>query len=145
MLVDLLPEQVSNYWPLFKGHIEDTVPPTADYGTYDTNNILYSLMFDYNHTKLWLCNDDKDRHNIGFVITTIMRDISGVNILLIYNMVVIDKEAKVNWLMELETLKKHAWGLGCSKIGAYVMNSKILDIVKEYEVETRFVFANLNI
>jgi len=102
-------------------------------------------MFDYNHTKLWLCNDDKDRHNIGFVITTVMRDISGVNILLIYNMVVIDKEAKINWLRELETLKKHAWSLGCSKIGAYIMNSKILDIVSKHEVETRFVFANMNI
>lgn len=145
MLVDLMVEQIGNFWPLLKGHIEDSVPPTADYGTYDSNNILYHLLFDINTTKLWLCNDDKDQHNIGFLITTIMHDISGVNILIIYNMVVIDKEAEINWLKELDTLKKYAWSKGCAKIGAYVMNQKLLDVLKDNNVETRFVFANLNI
>jgi hypothetical protein len=60
-------------------------------------------------------------------------------------MIVIDKSAKVDWLAELNTLKDFAHSRGCSKIGSYVMNPKILEIVKEHEVETRFVFAHMNI
>lgn len=142
MLVALLPDQISDFWPLLKGHIEDSLPPTGDWGPYDLNNILYHALAGY--AQIWLYNN-KEGVNQGFIVTTIMSDISGVRILLIYNIVVIDKSAKVDWMQELETLKKFAHSKGCSKIGSYVMNQKILNIVKEHEVETRFVFAHMNV
>ena len=142
MLVALLPEQISNMWPLLKGHIEDSLPPTADYGQYDTNNILYSLLT--GNAQLWLFQNDK-LESQGFVVTTIMSDISGVKTLLIYNMIVIDKEAKVDWLKEFATLRLFANSKGCSKLGSYIRNQKMLDVVKDYEVDTRYVFAFINI
>ena len=142
MLVALLPDQISDFWPLLKVHIEDSLPPTGDWGQYDLNNILYNALAGY--AQIWLYNS-KEGVNQGFIVTTIMNDISGVRTLLIYCIVVIDKTAKVNWMQELETLKKFAHSKGCSKLGSYVMNQKILDIVKEHEVETRFTFAHMNI
>lgn len=142
MLVTMLPNQVSEMWPILKGHIEDTLPPTADYGNYNTENILWSVLTGY--AQIWLYKNDK-QENQGFVLTTIINDISGVRVLLIYNMVVIDKEAKVDWKKEFTTLRLYANSMGCAKIGAYVMNPKILNIVKEHNVETRFTFAFMNI
>lgn len=142
MLIAMLPDQISNAWPLIKGHIEDSLPPTGDYGPYDTNNILYNLMF--GNAQLWLYAN-KDQVNQGFVVTTIHNDISGVRWLFVYCVIIIDKEAKVDWQAEFETLKKFAHSRGCSKMGAYIMNQKLLDILKENDVETRFVFANINL
>jgi hypothetical protein len=142
MLVALLPEQVSDMWPILKGHIDDSLPPTADWGQYDMNTVLFNILAGY--AQIWLYKN-KEQENQGFVTTTILNDISGVKTLLIYNMIVIDKSAKVDWLAELNTLKDFAHSRGCSKIGSYVMNPKILEIVKEHEVETRFVFAHMNI
>lgn len=142
MLVAMLPEQVSDMWPLLKGHIEDSLPPTADWGQYDINNILFNILTGY--AQIWLFKDSEQR-NQGFVTTTILKDISGVNTLIIYNCIIIDKDMKVDWMKELKTLKDYAHSRGCSKIGSYVINPKILDIIKDYEVETRFVFAHMNI
>lgn len=142
MLVTLLPEQVSDMWPILKGHIEDSMPPTGDWGPYDINNVLFNLLAGY--AQIWLFKNSL-QENQGFVTTTIMTDISGVRTLLIYNIIVIDKSAKVNWMQELETLKKYAHSRGCSKIGSFVMNQKALDILKEHDVETRFTFAHINI
>ena len=129
-------------WPLLKGHIEDSIPPTADWGNYDMETILWHVLTGY--AQIWLYKNEK-QENQGFVLTTILNDISGVRTLLIYNMVVIDKEAKVDWEKEFATLRLYANSKGCSKIGAFVSNSKILDIVKKHEVETRYTFAFINI
>lgn len=142
MLVALLPEQVSDMWPILKGHIDDSLPPTGDWGPYDMNTILFNLLSGY--AQIWLYKNDL-QENQGFITTTIMNDISGVRTLLIYNIIVIDKSAKVDWIREFETLKTFAHSRGCSKIGSYVMNQKILNIIKEHDVETRFTFAYIDI
>jgi hypothetical protein len=141
MLVAMLPNQISEQWPLYKGHIEDSLPPTADYGNYDTNNILYSLM--YGAAQMWTYQENNE--NKGFVITTIMNDISGIRLLMLYSIVIINPDMKVDWQLELNTLRKYANSRGCSKICAYVMNQKLLDKLKGSEVETRFTFASMNI
>lgn len=142
MLVALLPNQVSEYWPLLKGHIEDSLPPTGDWGAYSMNDILSNILAGY--AQVWLYNNE-EHINQGFVVTAVYNDISGVKTLIIYCIVVIDKSAKVDWEKEFNTLKKFALSRGCSKIGAYVMNEKILEKVKDFEVDTRFVFAHINI
>jgi hypothetical protein len=141
MLVALLPEQISEFWPLLKGHIDDTLPPTGDYGSYDVNKILYNLLFGY--AQLWLYNEGEV--NKGFIVTTIYDDISGVRSLIIYSMVVIDKTAKVDWQGEFETLRKYANSRGCSKVCSFVRNDKIVKALKEYGIDTQFTFIYTNI
>jgi hypothetical protein len=142
MLVALLPNQVSEYWPLFKGHIEDSMPPTGDWIPYDMNLVLFHLIA--GDANLWILKDKE--HNVdGLVLTTIYNDISGVRTLMLNNVVVVNKKAKVNWQIEFDTLKKYAYSKGCTKIGSFIMNQKLLDILKEHDVETRFTFAHINI
>ncbi|OQB09989.1 MAG: hypothetical protein BWY21_00553 [Parcubacteria group bacterium ADurb.Bin216] len=142
MLVKLLPTQVSEYWPLLKGHIEDTLPPIGDWGPYHTNNILYHIL--YGNADIWML-EDKSHESKGFIITTVYDDLSGIRILFVYCAVIIDSTVKVDWEAEFETIKKYAYSKGCSKIGTFMSNKKALDILKEHGAETRFVFAHFNI
>jgi hypothetical protein len=59
--------------------------------------------------------------------------------------VVLDKTAKVEWIKEFETLKVFARASGCSKISAFIVNEKILALLKDSEVDTRFVYAHVNV
>jgi hypothetical protein len=142
MLVALLPSQASDYWIILRDHINDSLPPIADWGPYDMNQILYSLMI--GNMQCWL-DMNKEQILNGFVITTIMSDISGVRTLLLYNVVVLNKDAKTDFNSCYETLRLFALSKGCSKIGAFVMNEKVLALLQEHDVETRFVFAHKNL
>ena len=142
MLVALLPSQVSDYWPLMKKDIEDSLPPIADWGPYDLNSILYSMMIGM--MQVWLVND-KEQHTKGFVTTVILRDVSGVNTLLIYNVIAIENAPMSIWSDGYGTLRAYALSKGCSKIGAFVQNEKILKLLGEQDFETRFIFAHKNL
>lgn len=142
MLVALLPSQISDYWPLMKKDIEDSLPPIADYGPYDLNNILYKMMAGF--IIVWLVVD-KEQKTKGFVTTTILSDASGVRTLLIYNAIAIENAPLSIWKEGYETLRKYANSKGCSKIGAFIQNEKILQLLGEFDVDTRFVFAHKNI
>jgi hypothetical protein len=142
MLVALLPTQVSEYWDLMKGDIETSLPPIADFGPYDMNNILFHMMT--NRMTCWLYKD-KEQKTLGYILTTILSDISGVRTLLIYSIIVLDGMAKVEWSKEFETLKVYAQASGCSKIGAFIVNEKILALLRDTEVDTRFVYAHVNV
>ena len=142
MLVALLPNQISEYWELFRDHINDSLPPVADWGQYDMNELFKALLVGW--LQLWLVVD-REQTTVGFIITTVYRDPSGVNTLLIYSSVILMKADSKYWIEGLDTLKKYAWSKGCSKIGAFVMNEKLLEILKEHDVETRFVFAHITI
>jgi hypothetical protein len=126
---------------MLRDHVNDSLPPTADWGDYDMNFILSSLMI--GNAQCWLEQDEKDLN--GFIITTIIRDISGVATLLLYNVVALNTAAKVDYKACFDTLKTFAISKGCSKIAAYVMNEKILAMMKAQDIETRFVFAHVNL
>jgi hypothetical protein len=142
MLVALLPSQISEYWPLMKGDINDSMPPIADWGPYDSNNILYALSAGL--MQCWLVND-KEQKTKGFVTTAILRDISGVSTLLIYNAIVLENTSISDWSSGYDTLVKFASSKGCSKIGGFVQNEKILALLQDHDFETRFIFAHRNI
>lgn len=142
MLAYLLPNQISDYWPLMRDHINDSLPPTGDYGPYDMNNILFALLS--GGMQLWAVTD-KDAHMKGFVVTTVYQDVSGVRTLMIYNAVALEKGPLSDWTCGIETLKKFGRSRGCSKLGAFVANPKILEAIKEYDAELRFVFAHINL
>jgi len=144
MLVKLLPSQVTELWPLYKGHIEGSLPPTGDYGPIDMNSILSWLLI--GQAQLWLFKDNKEQENKGFILTAIYGDISGVSTLMIYCMVLFDKTATVDWEKEYNTLRTYGNSKGCSKLAAFVKNEKAIDALsKNFEVDTRYVYAFMNI
>lgn len=141
MLVALLPTQVPDFWEVIRPDLEENMPPISDYGPYDMNNILYGLM-----TGMMVCwiYTDREQRMQGFLITTVLKDLSGVKSLLLYSIVLYTKES-VDWRHEFETIKKHARSMGCAKIAAFILNKEVLKVLEENNVETRFVFANVNI
>jgi hypothetical protein len=142
MLVALVPSQVSEYWSLMKKDIEDSLPPIADWGPYDLNNVLYALSVGL--MQCWLVNDEEQKTK-GFVTTAILRDLSGVSTLIVYNVIVLENTPISNWSSGYDTLTKFAHSKGCSKIGAFIQNEKILALLKDQDFETRFTFAHKNI
>jgi hypothetical protein len=142
MLIKLSHDQIELYWDMMKGDIQENMPPIADWGTYDPAQTLYALLIGSMQAWMFLNNKQEPQ---GFVTTVILDDVSGVKTLLLYHVILWNLQDKTNFDNELNTLKIYAYNMGCSKIGAFVMNEKLLAILKEHEVETRFVFAHLNI
>lgn len=142
MLVALLPNQISDYWDLMKGDIASNPPPQADYGPYDSNRILYALMVGM--MQCWLVND-KEQKTKGFVLTTVLSDVSGVRTLLIYNAIVLENASTSLWSEGWDTLVTFARTRGCSKIGSFIQNEKIIAMLEKQDFETRFVFVHKNI
>lgn len=144
MIIKLLPDQVANYWTAFVDNIGDNMPPHADYGPYDMNNVLESIMM--GGMQLWLIVEKEDQTKpLGFVLTTILRDVSGVSTLLVYSCVFFTKIRGSIIREGLKTLIKYGKGRGCSKIASFISNDKMLDACKSYGIDTRFVFVNYNI
>mgnify|MGYP000856885733 CR=1 FL=1 len=142
MLVRILPVQTSDYWDLIKGDIAASMPPIADWGPYDPNQVLYALMVGAMH--LWVFTD-KEQTPKGFITTSILKDVSGVGTLMIYNVIVVKNDAKGDWEADYKTLKDFALSRGCAKIGAFVANRKILDLLEAQDFDTRFVFVHKNL
>lgn len=143
MLLAVLPSQISEYWPMIEAEIKDDLPPIADYGPYDLNNILFHLMT--NRMTCWLYMDSDQKEPKGFILTTVLNDLSGVRTLLVYAISVFDRATKVAWEKEFDTLRKFAGAVSCSKIGAFVMNKKVIEALEKAGAETRFVFAHFNV
>jgi len=138
----LLPDQIVTYWDLFKEQIERNPPPISDHGPYDINNILLSVLA--GGMQAWILNE-KDGESVGFVLTTILRDASGVSTLLIYNALILGPAKQSLWLNALETLVKYGKARGCSKISSFIANQKLIALFKEHGVSTEFVYINQSI
>ncbi len=134
MLLPLLPTQVDEYWPLVRDYVEESLPPIAGKGA-DISKILFGLMIGV--MQMWLFTD-KEQKMKGFVITTMMQDMTDSFTLLVYCAVLMDKEAKASWEVEFEAMKLYAKSKGCTKIALYLANEKIVKLLKEqgFDVKT---------
>jgi hypothetical protein len=142
MLVLVLPSQVMDFWPIFEGHIERSLPPIASVPGVDVNQILYSLMV--GSMQCWLYTNFEQRMD-GFILTTTFRDVTDIGTLLLYEVVIFNKEAQVEWKEELETIKKFATARNCRRIAAFIANKKVLSALESWGVNTSFTFATLDI
>lgn len=141
MLVMLLPEQVSEYWGFLKGGIDDDPPPIADNNYFNINNILSALLA--GSMQGWFVQEEGE--NVGFILTTILYDISGVNTLLIYSASIHSVSKKDSWLDAFDTLIKFGRHKGCTKIGAFIANEKLIKLAADSGYDTGFRFVNYDI
>ena len=142
MLVLVLPDQVMSFWNSFEGHIEQSLPPIASVEGVDANQILYSLMI--GSMQCWLYSDF-EQSTKGFILTTTFRDVTDIGTLLLYEVVIFDKEVQVEWKVELETMKKFALARDCRRIAAFIANKKVLSVLESWGVNTSFTFATLDL
>jgi len=144
MLVQLLRTQISDYWPLIKPHVENHLPPVTDISHADTTQVLYCLMIGIMQCWLFVDKENQDKP-LGFVLTAPMNDVTDVKTLLIYNVILLDKTAKVVWEEEYNTLSGFAKSLGCVKLAAFVENQKIISALEKVGADTRHRYVVLNI
>jgi GH15 family glucan-1,4-alpha-glucosidase len=141
MLVLLLRTQVSDYWPMMEPHILQSLPPTVH--SVDSAHMLASLMIGM--AQVWLFTNKKQDSHLGFVITTNVLDLSETRTMLVYNAILLDKTAKIVWEEEWNTLRRYAKETGCTKIAAYVANSKIIKVLNERGADTKFTYVNMDL
>ncbi|MFA5037881.1 MAG: hypothetical protein WC479_11990 [Candidatus Izemoplasmatales bacterium] len=130
MLIQLPLTQVSDHWPFIKDRVSDSLPVIADRGS-DVNSILYGLMV--GTMQMWKISDTPDPDGVtrGFVLTTILGDVSDTPTFLVYMIIILDKRAKINPSADFNTLKTYATSRGCTKIGAFLENEKIISLLKD--------------
>ena len=130
MLVQLPLTQVSDHWPFVKDRISSSLPAIADKDA-DISNILYGLMI--GTMQMWKISDTPEPTGVtrGFVLTTILGDVSDTPTFLVYMVIILDKRAKINPAADFNTLKTYATSRGCTKIGVFLDNEKIISLLKD--------------
>ena len=130
MLIQLPLTQVSDHWPFIKDRVAQHYPAIAEKNA-PTESILYALMV--GTMQMWKISDTPSPDSItrGFILTTILGDVTDTATLLIYEAIILDKRAKVNPTEDFETLKGYAKSRGCTKIGVFLDNEKILTLLTE--------------
>jgi len=142
MLIIVQPSKVTDYWPTFEGHIEQSLPPTAQAPGVDANQILYSLMV--GSAQCWLYTNAEQELK-GFLITSTYADLSDVRTLMLYNVVVFDKTVQVDWAQEFETLRRFAIERRCNRIAAFIANEKIVEMLHKWGADTSFTYAVIDV
>ena len=132
MINQLLPDQIATLWDYIKYAFEQSVPPSADRGIYDSNQVLSALLS--GKAQCWILYEkiDNVRRFEGVVITEIIRDnIMGVRNLLIYSLYG-DNISNRSWREGLVALAK--WGIknGCRNIVGYTDNKLIVNKVLQF-------------
>jgi hypothetical protein len=144
MLIKLLPEQISRFWPYIKYALEQSVPMDI-LRTHDKlSNILESLLF--GGMQNWLCVDAEELTVLGNLITTICNDESSkTKTLRLYSVYGYDDLPLTEWQEGFHTISEFALGQGCEMIDAFTTNEKIISLAKRFGGDTRFTYITLEI
>lgn len=132
MINQLLPDQVATLWDYIKYAFEESIPPSADKRTYDSNQVLSALLS--GKAQCWVLYEKiaNERRFEGVVITEIIRDnIMNTRNLLVYSMYGTNISNK-SWREGLVSLAK--WGVrkGCKAIVGYTDNKLLIDKVLQF-------------
>jgi hypothetical protein len=143
VLIQLPLTQVSDHWIFVKDRLPALLPDIADEGA-NVNNILYALMVGV--MQLWKISDTPapDAISRGFVLTTILGDVTDSATLLVYAVIIIDKRAKVDPDADLNTICQYAKSRGCTKIGAFTGNEKVIELLKNKGFKTT-TYASMDV
>jgi len=120
MLIQLLPDQIPEFWEDIKYSLEESAPPLFIRTQEQLNNILMSLLAE--KMQCWVSVDtEKDPHEIkGVMTSTIINDgISGTRMFLLYSGYSTGEVEDSFWIEGLKVFKKYAKSKRCKLIGAY--------------------------
>lgn len=148
MLVQLLPEQISEYWDLIAPSIEGSLPPFVYASKEKMINILYALLS--SDMQCWFIVNSKEsikgKNIIAIVTTTIIEEgASKIKNLQIFTL--FSRKVLTDSLFKdaYNTLSKFAKSKGCFRIVAYSDVERIISVVSRLGGETKYKFITLEV
>jgi hypothetical protein len=145
MLTQLLPDQISKFWPVIKYAIEEALPPTIKGEHPDKMNRILSAALS-GKLDVWASYDrinEVTKFN-GIVVTQILYDdASNVYNLLIYVVFAYENTTTKTWEEGYEALAKYAKSKKCTNMIAYSSVPKIVSIAKAFGADTSFTLISI--
>jgi hypothetical protein len=135
MLLQLMPDQISSYWPIIKYAVENALPPTAGFNV-DMNYVLESLLS--GEMQAW-ATIEKETKKIVALTTTMVTEDPAIRqkTLLIYSITAMgDKIGKENWIDNFRMAMKYAKERGCTRITAYTQSEAIKKMAEYFGGDT---------
>lgn len=133
MLLKLLPDQISKYWPIISYGVMKSLPPHVQPSPALMADVLNSFLI--GKLSCWFGFEKRSSNNepalkVMAVTLPVVDDISGTRNLLIYCLYGFSPIAEQNWAIWFEVLRKYARGISCSYIIAYTNIDRVVNISK---------------
>jgi hypothetical protein len=145
MLTQLLPDQISKFWPIIKYAVEEALPPTTKSEHPDKMSRILSGML-CGKLDVWASykhQEDGVTKFEGIVITQILYDdASNVHNLLIYALYAYENTTPNSWMDGYKALAKYAKAKRCSNIVAYASVPSIISLANRLGADTSFTFIS---
>ena len=147
MLVQLLPEQVSEYWDMIGDSIEKSMPPMDFHSPPRMLNILTMLMLGDMQCWFIMSAPEITGENIVAIATTVVQGggPTGIKTLEVYTLFARRELTKSMLSDAYNTLKKFAKSRDCYRIIAYSEIDRIISIVEELGGEAKYKFITLEV
>lgn len=125
MLLKMLPEQYTKFWPYIKYAIQESTPVEQLKKLDCLNNILDNLL--NNVMQAWVYTEDNE-HILALVLTSMFNDLmtkkNTLRIVLIYGFDTLPYEA---WEKGYATLLKFAQACNCTMLEGFTENKSLVD------------------
>jgi hypothetical protein len=144
MITQLLPDQISKFWPIIKYAVEESLPPTVGEHPDKMNRILSAMLSgkldvwaSYRHLENGITKVD------GIGVTQIIYDeASNTKSMLIYAVYAYEKTLPETWIDSFETISKYAISKGCIRYVAYSSIPYVIEMAKKFGGDTSFTFIS---
>lgn len=144
MLTRLLPDQISNFWPIIKYAVEESLPPIVGDHPDKMNRILSAMLS--GKLEVWVSYKAEDRKFEAILVTQILYDeASNMKNLLLYCLYGYDLIDKESWIEGWKAISKYAKSKGCSQVMAYSADQDIVKLAKSFGGDTSYTFISLSL
>lgn len=146
MITKLLPDQISNFWPIIKYAIEESLPPVVGEHPDKMNRLLSAMLS--GKLDVWASyRHEEDATKLdGIGVTQILYDdASGTRSMLIYAVYAYEKTLPSTWIESFESISKYARSKGCNRFIAYSSVPYIVEQAKLFGGDTSFTFISFPI
>jgi hypothetical protein len=145
MVNQMLPDQISKFWPIIKYAIEQSLPPIVIDHPDKMNRLLSALLS--GKLEVWASYKHLEDGTIkfnGIAITQVLYDdVTDLKSLLVYSVYAYESTDELTWIEAYETISKFAVSKGCVRFVAYVSAPSVLKLIKRLGGDTSFTFISL--
>lgn len=144
MLTQLIPEQISKFWPIIKYAVEESLPPTVGEHPERMNRVLAAALS--GKLDVWVSYKREQNKFEAILVTQILYEhVTNTRSVLLYALYAYEKSEPDSWAEGWEAITKYAKSKNCSSIVAYSANPKVIEMAKVYKANTDYTFITFNI
>ena len=144
MITQLLPDQISEFWPIIKYAVEQSLPPTVGDHPDKMNRILSAMLS--GRLDVWASYRKETEDKIKFdgigITQVIYDDASNTKSMLIYAIYAYEETLPSTWVEAYEAISKYAMAKGCSRCVAYSSVPYVVKQAKLLGADTSFTFLS---